>query len=223
MKKGVIYGLICPLTNEVRYIGLTTQSLNKRLYKHLYEIDSHTSKKNSWLKKLRNLDLLSEIKIQLIEECNIDILNDREVYWISEFKNKGYELTNMTIGGDVGSLGHKHSEEALKKISEASKKRKGYKATPEARKNISKSLLGNTRHKNCKHSEETKKQISETKKGTLSWNATPVLQLFKDGELIKEWVSATAAAKELGLSQGNIWSVINGNRKKCGGYIWKLK
>lgn len=79
MKKGVIYGLICPLTNEVRYIGLTTQSLNKRLYKHLYEIDLHTSKKNSWLKKLRNLDLLSEIKIQLIEECNIDILNDREV------------------------------------------------------------------------------------------------------------------------------------------------
>lgn len=223
MKTGFIYGLICPLTNEVKYIGLTTQKLSKRLYKHLYEIDLYTSKKNSWFKKLRNLGLLSEIKIELIEECDADILNNREVYWISEYKHKGCNLTNMTIGGDVGSLGYKHTKEALKKISEASKKQKGKTVSLEARKNISKSLIGNTRHKNCKHSEETKKQISETKKGTLSWNATPVLQLTKDGELIKEWVSATAAAKELSLSQGNIWTVINGGRKTCGGYNWKLK
>ena len=59
MEKGYIYGLICPLTNEYRYIGKTVQTLNKRLYKHLYEIDKHTSYKNSWLKKLRILNVLS--------------------------------------------------------------------------------------------------------------------------------------------------------------------
>lgn len=224
MKKGLIYELICPLSNEVRYVGLTTQTLNKRLYKHLYEIDLYNSKKNSWFKKLRKLDLLTEIKIQLIEECETQILGEREAYWINEYKNKGYRLTNMTIGGDVGSLGCKHTEEALKKISEASKRRKGYKASKETREKISKSLIGKRgRNTGNKHSEETKKQISETKKGTLSWNATPVLQLTKKGELVKEWVSATAAAKELGLSQGNIWTVINGGRNTCGGYKWKLK
>ncbi len=192
MKKGLIYELICPLSNEVRYVGLTTQTLNKRLYKHLYEIDLYNSKKNRWFKKLRELDLLTEIKIQLIEVCETQRLGEREAYWINEYKNKGYRLTNMTIGGDVGSLGCKHTEEALKKISEASKRRKGYKASKETREKISKSLIGKRgRNTGNKHSEETKKQISETKKGTLSWNATPVLQLTKKGELVKVYYSKT--------------------------------
>jgi hypothetical protein len=102
--------------------------------------------------------------------------------------------------------------------------KKGDKLSIETRKKISDSLIGQRgRNTGNKHSEETKKQISETKKGTLSWNATPILQLTKNNEVIKEWVSAHAAAKELKLSQGNICSVINGNRNKCGGYKWKLK
>ncbi|NIQ16267.1 MAG: hypothetical protein GTO02_18310, partial [Candidatus Dadabacteria bacterium] len=91
------------------------------------------------------------------------------------------------------------------------------------RRNISKSLIGNTRHKGHKHSEETKKQISESKKGTVSWNAQSVLQLDKEDNIINEWRSASDAAKNLGLSQGNIWSVINGDRNTCGGFKWKLK
>ena len=223
MKTGFIYSLICPLTNEPKYVGLTTQTLKKRLYKHLYEIDLHTNKKNSWFLKLRKLNLLGDIKIVLIEESNIDIINDREVYWISEYKAKGYKLTNMTIGGGIGSLGCKHTKEALKKISEAGKKKIGSQASEKAKVNISKSLIGNTRRLGYRTSDETKIRISESKKGTLTWNATPIIQLTKDDKVVKEWVSAHSAAKELGLSQGNIWGVIHGNRKTCGGYKWELK
>ncbi len=224
MEKGYIYKLIDPTNNECRYIGKTIQKLKVRLYRHLNDIDKSISHKNSWLIGLRDKGLLNDVKIEILEECDLYILNEREVFWISEFKNNGHKLTNLTIGGDVGSMGHKHSDEAKRKISEVSKKMdRSHMRTKEFRDKISKSLIGNNRHKGSKHSEETKKKISESKKGTVSWNAQSVLQLDKEGKVIKEWRSAKYAAEHLGLSQGNIWSVINGNRNKCGGYKWKLK
>lgn len=120
----------------------------------------------------------------------------------------------------LGNLGKVYSEETREKIRQNNL---GRKATKKTRDKISKSLIGNDRRKDCKHSEETKKKISESKKGTVSWNAQPVLQLDKEGNIINEWRSAKYAAEQLGLSQGNIWSVINGDRNTCGGFKWKLK
>lgn len=40
-------------------------------------------------------------------------------------------------------------------------------------------------------------------------------------EFIKEWKSVHSAAKELGLSQGNISSCLLGLRNKCGNFKWK--
>lgn len=224
MRKGYIYKLICPISNECRYVGKTVQTLNKRLYKHKYNKRRTPSHKNSWLIQLEDKGLLNELKIELIEECEISLLNNKEIFWIAKLKSDGYKLTNMTEGGEVGSLGCKHTDEAKRKISEAGKRRKGYKHTIEAKEKISDSLRGKRgRNTGNKHSEKTKKQISESKKGTVTWNAQIVLQLDKEGNIIKEWRSASDAAKNLNLSQGNIWSVINGNRKSCGGFKWLLK
>lgn len=224
MNKGYIYGLKCPFENKCRYVGQTVQPLSKRLYKHLYEIDKHNTYKNAWLKKLRRLNLLIDIEIFIIEQCDINKINEREIFWIKEYKAMGYSLTNTTEGGDCGSLGYKHSNEAKTKISEAGKRQKGKKRTNDTKNKISESLKGKIgRNTGNKHSDETKKQISESKQGTISWNAKAILQLDKDDNMIKEWQSAKYAAQQLKLSQGNIWSVINGNRNKCGGYKWKLK
>ena len=101
--------------------------------------------------------------------------------------------------------------------------KKGSKLSNETKKKISNSLIGKRgRNTGNKHSNETKNKISESKKGIVSWNAKPIIQLSKEGEKIKEWRSAKYAAEKLKLSQGNIWSVINGNRKTCGGFKWKL-
>jgi len=35
--KGFIYGLICPIRNEIRYIGLTKKTPEKRLSQHLMD------------------------------------------------------------------------------------------------------------------------------------------------------------------------------------------
>lgn len=77
-------------------------------------------------------------------------LNEKEIYYISEYMSNitsvGY---NLTCGGD-GALGRLHSDETKNKISESKKGQQNW--------------LG--KH----HSEETKNKISESKKGKTPWN-----------------------------------------------------
>ena len=49
----------------------------------------------------------------------------------------------------------------------------------------------------------------------------PILQLSKNGEYIKQWVSAVEASKELNISRPHICQCCNGKRKFCGGYRWE--
>jgi len=59
------------------------------------------------------------------------------------------------------------------------------------------------------------------KKGALCHHSIPVDQYSKHGEFIKKFPSGKTAAEELGLSQGNIWSCLNGFYKTTGGFIFK--
>lgn len=166
------------------------------------------SYKNNKIKQILNdgqYPIIIKLKENL-DEATSFIFEREVIILIGRYKNKTGPLTNQSDGGE-GPSGVKRKKASL--------------AT---RKKISDSLIGKVgRNTGNSHSEETKAQIARTKKGTLSWNATPVLQLTLDGEIVREWVSATAASKELKLSQGNIWLVINGDRNKCGDYKWKLK
>lgn len=214
-----VYG-VYEFEYEPFYIG---KGVNQRLNEHIWDskLKTKTFKTNK-IKKILSLGLkpiilkisenLFEIDAFDLEKKLIEVIGRRDL-------KKG-PLTNLTNGGE-GFSGLIKSEEHRKNLS---KSNLGKKLSKETRKKISLSLIGKRgRNTGNKHSEKTKKQISETKKGTISWNATPILQLTKDNEIIKEWVSAHTAAKELGLSQGNIWTVINGGRNTCGGFKWRLK
>jgi hypothetical protein len=50
----------------------------------------------------------------------------------------------------------------------------------------------------------------------------PIIQLTKDGELVKEWPSTVEAGRN-GFNQGHICSCLKGNYKSHAGYIWKYK
>lgn len=205
---------------EPFYIG---KGCNKRCDEHLRESSlKEKSFKNNKINKLLKLGLepiILKVSENLFEidafELEIKIIKK-----IGRFNlNKG-PLTNLTDGGD-GISGLIKTKEHRKKLSES---HTGKKMSVEARKKISDSLKGKKgRNTGNKHSEETKNKISEAKKGVVSWNAKSVIQLSKDNKKIKEWRSAKYAAEKLNLSQGNIWSVINGDRKSCGGYKWKEK
>ena len=51
----------------------------------------------------------------------------------------------------------------------------------------------------------------------------PILQLTKDGELVKEWPSAKEAERQLGIPQPNICTCLKGRRKSAGGFVWRYK
>jgi len=113
--------LICPIDNRPVYIGKTIYSLEERLSKHIsktktkIKYNRKLSRSESWIKKLLDISIYDKIKIELVEECDIDIINEREIFWISEFR-KTHKLKNLTDGGD-GGLGYKHTPEELEKMS----------------------------------------------------------------------------------------------------------
>ena len=50
-----------------------------------------------------------------------------------------------------------------------------------------------------------------------------VIQMNLDDKFIKEWESASEAAKFLGISQSSISQCCRNKRNKCGNYKWKFK
>jgi group I intron endonuclease len=151
-----IYTLSDPRDGLVKYIGKTFRP-KRRMYEHLTNLESNT-KKVSWIKSLKQIDLLPVFEI--LEETDIDNCDSLEIYWISQFKNWGFELKNHTNGGG-GSYGvipwnkgrkgiFKHSEKSKRKMSEYRKE------NTSGEKN---GFFGKT------HSDENKKRWGHIRKG----------------------------------------------------------
>ena len=205
---------------EPFYIG---KGKNKRLEEHLWESrlkhDDFKSRKIKSILKDGYKPLFIKVKENL-NEYDAFNLEKTLIKIIGRYNLNLGPLTNLTDGGD-GFSGLMKTETHRKNLSISSL---GKKMSDEAKKKISESLKGKPgRNTGNKHTEETKNKISNTKIGTISWNATPIYQLDLNNNFIKEWRSATHAAKELNLSQGCIWLVLNKKRKTCGKFKWVFK
>ena len=100
--KTLIYTLEDPLTGEIRYIGKTIRTLAQRMTSHIYSIKKENNHRSKWIKSLLNEGRKPVIKV--LEECNWSDSQDLEIYWISQFKQWGFNLVNATEGGE-GVLG----------------------------------------------------------------------------------------------------------------------
>ncbi len=216
----IIYTLSDPRTGEVRYIGKTKRSLKYRLAQHLRESlkPSGSTKKKNWIRQLIYINLLP-----VIEELDcISPINEWqsvEQYWIAQFKSWGFNLTNMTTGGD-GNQNQIMSPEAHIKRSQSLK---GKPRPEEVRKKISESHKGkiiskDTREKlrlrnlGKKYSEDTKKKRYK-----------PVLLVDQSGEFIEEYPSLQHAALAHNCRRGAISNVCSGRTKTACGLYWKFK
>jgi len=56
-----------------------------------------------------------------------------------------------------------------------------------------------------------------------SQKSIPILQIDRNGNIIKEWTGAREAGKSLNYSQSNIWSCLHRNMYSYKGYIWIFK
>lgn len=110
-----IYTLSDPTTNEIRYIG-QTNDMKERLRNHLSECNlQDTTKKNNWIVSLYQKGVVP--LMELLDIGNSNNINDLEKYWISQFKNWGFKLTNGTEGGDgFNWSGKKHRKDSVMKM-----------------------------------------------------------------------------------------------------------
>lgn len=111
----VIYGLLEPFSEEVRYVG-KTKDLQGRIRDHLHYDKSDTYKAR-WINKLQEQGLDPFVKV-LEEVAASTPWQEREKFWIKKLKSEGHRLTNASDGGDGGgAYGRKWTEEQRKKFS----------------------------------------------------------------------------------------------------------
>lgn len=224
MKKLLIYTLCdARKPNDIRYLGKTIRSLKVRLYSHLSEAKKckkdnyYMNHKNNWINKV-----LSEGSHIIITELDSLEVSDNptneewawlESYWISQLKCWGFNLTNLTNGGD-GNQGQPQSKETIEK--RASKIRGTHKSD-ECKQLISEALKG--KPKTEKHKQHVKQTMTEK-------FGIPVVQLDKKTKkFINEYPSITIAAETLDKSKANIAKCCQHKPSfnTAYGYIWMYK
>jgi len=91
--KKIIYSLVCPFTDEIHYVGKSTQGM-LRPTQHLTE--SHSEKIKEWVNSLKEIGHAPIIKILEYVRKEED-LDGRERYWIQYYLNKGNNLLNSCL------------------------------------------------------------------------------------------------------------------------------
>ena len=110
-----IYTLSDPFTEEVRYVGKTIKTLNRRLSGHIAAAKRKASSYSScWIKSLLDRGKLPEIS--LLEMTSNSDWQETERFWISYLRFLGFRLTNITLGGE-GFHGKPLTKEHKAKIS----------------------------------------------------------------------------------------------------------
>lgn len=114
--KQKLYALRDPITNEIRYIGITKRYLKERLWRHLHPLSNSSSIKDLWIKDLISKNLTPTI--ELIRE--IEGNEDPVMIESSEIK-KHKNLLNSNDGGNnppsVGGLNKiNFSQEIINKL-----------------------------------------------------------------------------------------------------------
>lgn len=216
--------------NEPFYIGIgTKQPRIHNSIKAEYRRAHETNRKESYI--WNNIVNKTSYKIEILFESNdYNFIKEKEIEFIflyGRINNNTGILSNMTNGGD-GFIGYIPSKEKIekhkifmtgRKQSQKEKQkrndsRKGYLHSEETKLKISNS------HKGKKTSKE---HLEKLYKGQILANSKPINQYDLKGNFIKEWQSATIAAKEINLHPTSIRHCVQGKTKTSGGYIWEAQ
>ena len=206
---GYIYKISNDINDKV-YIGQTRQPLHQRWSMH----KQHSKTKPNLLYRAMRKYGIEHFSIEIIEECDENLLNEREVYWINFYDSyhRGY---NMTIGGEQGSDGRPPIfQEQILSI---------YTQNPQL-------SFGEIAQKvGCTVKTVSVVLNSQGKESAFKKHSgIPVQQLSLNGDFIQEYHSAREAVVALGKNPGCGTSILNVCKQKPGchtayGYKWKFK
>ena len=214
----LIYGLVDPITRNLRYIGKSSSGLrrakNHQLPCYLSKDRTH---KGNWIRQLLAANLAPEVVIvQALEDG--EILNEAEIHWIAYFRLMGCPLTNITRGGDgqdpefarvhaiktgLGNWwkGKKQSIEHIRR-----RTRNSPPPSEATKAKISKALLGRPAPKGPDHGKKV--SLGRGVNGIVDSNGTT-------------YPTIRAAARELHIPHPNIVAVLKGRAKTARGITFQ--
>jgi hypothetical protein len=206
--------------NGKKYVGQS-----KNIYNRMQHHKSEFKKgKNSYvLQKAWDKYGEENFLIYVIELCCIELLYEREVFWIKELQSHIDEFGyNVSWGGESGMRGRHHSKSAKKKMSIAKKgkprskesvrnssiARTGIPQSDETKKKISKANMGNKNSLGTKRSDDSKQKISKANTGKV-----------RTEEMNQKMSESKSYKKMKGSSSQYIGVCIDNRRKKWKAYF----
>lgn len=234
MKKSVIYKITNP-SGKI-YIGKTIDFHNR--------MNSYQSLNNKSQKAIHASILKygwDNHKVDILEECEPHKLNEFEIYYIKKynsFSKKNPNGLNLTEGGEgtIGRkdtietkikraekhIGSKRSEETKKLMSVLKKGKIPYASKlPRSEKQLYHIKYGSL---GKKKSEETLKMELDTKLKNFLSKHGGVLQINKDGDVVKEWlILPKHIAKSINYDDSALLKALKNPSKTVQGFHWKYK
>lgn len=223
---GYIYKIQNIINNKV-YIGQTQYTIEKRWKEHCYSA-FELNIDYPLYKAMRKYGSDNFI-IEIIEEVNNKLLNDKEIYWIGFYHSyaplgQGY---NATRGGEGNSIVNTdlvismwESGESIATISgilghDRSTIRKIVQTLPSYNEFEARRRGNNNSWKKTPHDNNDNIDHKFIKSGT------PVNQYDLDGNLLNTYYNTREATRQTGVSYKTICAVVNHQQKTAGGFQWK--
>lgn len=196
MRTGYIYEYLSP--SGKYYIGQTI-NLMQRLSEH-----RHFKTKGSLIDRAIRKYGEDNFKFEILFETKSSstdrlkhVLNILEIYYIRKYKRLGRVLYNILDGGNQGNSPI---------------------WTDERRDKMRRIML--QRRRNGFNGNQGIKMSNETKLKLISTNSVKVIQLSKDGTVLKTWDNIASASRDLSILVTSICNCLSGRSKTAGGYRW---
>lgn len=224
---GNIY-LIENIITKERYVGQTRFTTEKRWKQHIKEAyEALDGKRQSFPLFHRMIIKYGEDAFTVItlEECNKEVLDEREQYWIKYYDtyNAGY---NRTVGGQNGQV-QKHNRE-VSQFNLSGEYITTFPCAADAAEVIGVSP-SSIRH-NCNGDTKTcggflwQWDVDKVYNNDIPQSVKiecKILQIDEKGNIVGEYKSMKEASRQTGINYAGIYNCCRNAQNKAGGYKWK--
>lgn len=217
-----VYLLRCPISQQVRYIGITRQDIYRRYDAHLR--DGTNKLKTEWIKELKSKNKKPIIEL-LKDNLSFVEANELEQKAIKKYDKKNY-LTNSFVNGRHRASVGGANKRAVLQYSKDGKFIKKYSSVTAAaqqigkksRTNLSDCLNGKTKTAYgfiWKYEKDKFNIKSFLSKSQL------IGQFSIDNKCLAIYTNVSAASKVTGVDASDIRKCCKGKRNKVLNYFWK--